>query len=184
MPWCKPFTVSPVRVEANRRNAQKSTGPRTARGKLPSRLDALSDGGGISVKIMVCRVPKPAKRAWSFSPWRASHGSTRPPRYSLSPVGARLGHADSAPTGLKTLWFPQTFPRLARHGPNDHATPWLNTLRGPAPLIKSRVTGFRVPRAAIFAPMRWMSVRAFSPTWFWPFFMPRLARWTKPGGRG
>ena len=144
MPWCKPFTVSPARVEANRRNAQKSTGPRTARGKLPSRLDALRDGG-IGVRIMVCGVPKPAKRALSCSPRRASRGITRPPRYSVSPVGARSGHADSTPTGLKTLWFPQTFPRLARHGPNDHATPRLNTLRGPALLIKARVTGFRGP---------------------------------------
>ena len=42
---CKPFTVSPARVEANRRNAQKSSGPRTARGKLQSRLDALREGG-------------------------------------------------------------------------------------------------------------------------------------------
>jgi len=56
-------------------------------------------------------------------------------------------------TGLKILWFPQTFPWLARHGLNDHATPWLNTLRGPAPLIKPRETGFRVPRTAILTPM-------------------------------
>jgi hypothetical protein len=86
----------------------------------------------IGAKITVCGVPKPAKRAWSFSPWRASSGITCPPRYFLSPVWARSGHPDSAPTGLKIFWFPQTLPRLARHGPNDHATPWLNTLRGPA----------------------------------------------------
>ena len=159
MPSCKPFTVSPARVEANRRNAQKSTGPHTARGKLQSRLDALRDGG-IGVRIMVCGVPKPAKRVWSFSPWRASRGIMRPPQYFFSPVGAPSGHADSAPTGLKILWFPQSFPRLARRGPNDHATPWLKTLRGPAPLIKAFVTGFRLPRAAILTPMRW---GAFDP---------------------
>ena len=69
MPWCKPFTVSPVRVEANRRNAQKSTGRRTARVKLPSRLDALRDGG-TGVKMTVCGVPKPVTRALGYrDPW-------------------------------------------------------------------------------------------------------------------
>jgi hypothetical protein len=45
MPLRKPFTVSPARIEANRRNAQKSTGPRTARGKVQSRMNGLRDGG-------------------------------------------------------------------------------------------------------------------------------------------
>jgi hypothetical protein len=56
-------------------------------------------------------------------------------------------------TGLEIFRFRHTFPWLARHGLNDHATPWLNALRGPAPLIKDRVTGFRVPRAVISTPM-------------------------------
>ena len=34
-------TQTPARLAANRRNAQKSTGPRTARGKAQSRLNAL-----------------------------------------------------------------------------------------------------------------------------------------------
>ena len=185
MTLCKPFKVSRAGVEAIRRNAQKSTGPHTARGTLPSRLDALRDGGGIDVKITVCGVPKPvSRRALSCSPRRASRGIMRPPQYSLSPVGAPSGHADSAPTGLKILWFPQRFPRLARHGPNDHATPWLNTLRGPALLIRAFVTGYRVLRAVILTPMRWEVVRAVSSTSFWPFCLPHLARWTRPGGRG
>jgi hypothetical protein len=37
--------MSPARLEANRRNAQKSTGPRTARGKSQSRLNSLRSGG-------------------------------------------------------------------------------------------------------------------------------------------
>jgi len=37
--------MSPTRLAANRRNAQKCTGPRTARGKAQSRLNALRDGG-------------------------------------------------------------------------------------------------------------------------------------------
>ena len=45
MSLCTPLTVSPARIEANRRNAQKSTRSRTARGKLQSRMDALRDGG-------------------------------------------------------------------------------------------------------------------------------------------
>ena len=38
-------TMTPARLEANRRNAQKSTGPRAARGKAQSRLNGLRGGG-------------------------------------------------------------------------------------------------------------------------------------------
>jgi len=41
----KPFTMTPARIEANRRNAQKSTGPRTVRGKGQSRMNGLREGG-------------------------------------------------------------------------------------------------------------------------------------------
>lgn len=37
-------TMTPARLEANRRNAQKSTGPRTARGKGQSRMKSLRTG--------------------------------------------------------------------------------------------------------------------------------------------
>ncbi len=37
--------LTPARLEANRRNARKSTGPRTARGKSQSRLNRLRSGG-------------------------------------------------------------------------------------------------------------------------------------------
>ena len=37
-------TMTPARIEANRRSAQKSTGPRTARGKARSRLNGLRTG--------------------------------------------------------------------------------------------------------------------------------------------
>ncbi len=37
-------TMTPARIEANRRNAQKSTGPRTARGKIQARLNGLGKG--------------------------------------------------------------------------------------------------------------------------------------------
>ena len=36
--------VTPARLEANRRNSQKSTGPRTARGKAQVRMNALRAG--------------------------------------------------------------------------------------------------------------------------------------------
>ena len=38
-------TLTPALLAANRRNAQKSTGPRTARGKAWSRLNRLRHGG-------------------------------------------------------------------------------------------------------------------------------------------
>jgi len=37
-------TLTPARIEANRRNAMKSTGPRTARGKGQSRMNSLRTG--------------------------------------------------------------------------------------------------------------------------------------------
>jgi len=37
--------MTPARLEANRRNAQESTGPRTALGKSQSRLNRLRGGG-------------------------------------------------------------------------------------------------------------------------------------------
>ena len=40
----KPPTLTPARIAANRRNARKSTGPRTAQGKARSRLNGLRDG--------------------------------------------------------------------------------------------------------------------------------------------
>ena len=36
--------MTPARLEANRRNARKSTGPRTARGKAQSRMNSLRKG--------------------------------------------------------------------------------------------------------------------------------------------
>jgi hypothetical protein len=38
------FPLTPARLEANRRNARKSTGPRTALGKSQSRLNGLRSG--------------------------------------------------------------------------------------------------------------------------------------------
>ena len=44
MSLLKPRVMTPARLEANRRNALKSTGPRTARGKAQSRLNGLKHG--------------------------------------------------------------------------------------------------------------------------------------------
>jgi hypothetical protein len=44
MSLLKPRVITPARRAANRRNAQKSTGPRTARGKAQSRLNGLRHG--------------------------------------------------------------------------------------------------------------------------------------------
>jgi len=45
MPLRKSPTLTPALLEACRRNAQKSTGPRTAQGKANMRMNALRKGG-------------------------------------------------------------------------------------------------------------------------------------------
>jgi len=42
----KPPTLTPARLAANRRNALRSTGPRTTRGKAQARLNGLRRGEG------------------------------------------------------------------------------------------------------------------------------------------
>jgi hypothetical protein len=44
MSLLKPRVMTPARLAANRRNAQKSTGPRTARGKAQSSMNGLRHG--------------------------------------------------------------------------------------------------------------------------------------------
>ena len=44
MSLLKPRLMTPARLAANRRNARKSTGPRTARGKAQSRMNGLRSG--------------------------------------------------------------------------------------------------------------------------------------------
>ena len=45
MSLCKPLTVSPAWIEANRCNVQEYPGPRAARCKVQSPMNALCDGG-------------------------------------------------------------------------------------------------------------------------------------------
>jgi len=44
MSLLKPRLMTPARLAASRRNARKSTGPRTARGKAQSRMNGLRSG--------------------------------------------------------------------------------------------------------------------------------------------
>ena len=44
MSLLKPRVMTPARLAANRRNALKSTGPRTARGKAQTRMNSLRTG--------------------------------------------------------------------------------------------------------------------------------------------
>jgi hypothetical protein len=80
MPLRKPLTMTPARIEANRRNAEKSTGPRTARGKAQSRMNGLRDGGRSRVYLDLmrtlldappCAVEKTARAA--LTPEEAAH---------------------------------------------------------------------------------------------------------------
>ena len=63
-------TLTPARLEANRRNAQKSTGPRTARGKSQSRMNSLRTGGHFALYragfLLLPLTPRPAR----WTEWR------------------------------------------------------------------------------------------------------------------
>ena len=64
--------MTPARLQANRRNSQKSTGPRSARGKSQSRLNRLR-GGGRS------RLYEDSRRPWWMP--RPAGSSNRPRRF-------------------------------------------------------------------------------------------------------
>ena len=55
------------RVEANRRNSQKSTGPRTTQGKNRSRFNAVTHGA--TAESIVAAFPSPARIAMRSRPW-------------------------------------------------------------------------------------------------------------------
>lgn len=76
----KPPTLTAARLAANRRNAQRSTGPRTARGKARSRLNGLRHGerSKIESKVMEAILEAPPGRieeavAAYISPLEARH---------------------------------------------------------------------------------------------------------------
>jgi hypothetical protein len=76
----KPPSLTPARLAANRRNAQRSTGPRTARGKARSRWNGLRHGGRSQSYDELWRVileapPGEMEKAGSayLSPLEASH---------------------------------------------------------------------------------------------------------------
>ena len=66
MSLCKRPTMTPKRLAANAANAQKSTGPRTARGKAISSFNGLKGGrplvpGGVAFLFRECQA---AGRVW------------------------------------------------------------------------------------------------------------------------
>jgi len=69
MPLRKSPTMTPARIEANRRNARKSTGPRTARGKAQTRLNAWRNGGRSRLRrdlwLGLHHAPPGRVRAWA-----------------------------------------------------------------------------------------------------------------------
>jgi len=68
MSLCKRRTMTPKRLAANAANAQKSTGPRTARGKVISSLNGQNGGrpplpGGLAFLFRECQA---AGRVWGM----------------------------------------------------------------------------------------------------------------------
>ena len=61
MPLRKSPTLNPVLLASNRPNTQKSTGPRTARGKAWSQVNHLR-GGWCSPKFVVALIDAPSRR--------------------------------------------------------------------------------------------------------------------------
>ena len=70
--------TSSRRAEANRRNAQKSTGPRTAEGKARSRFNAVKHGMSAATPSSPARTRPPSTTASSDGPgtWRPATTSS------------------------------------------------------------------------------------------------------------
>jgi hypothetical protein len=79
-------TMTPARLEANRRNARKSTGPRTARGKGWSRLNSLRTGARSSLYHGLWRA------LWDAPPCQMAitARSTLTPQLAAHPLFAEL----------------------------------------------------------------------------------------------
>ena len=75
-----PYVPSPRRVEANRRNAQKSTGPKTAEGKAISRLNGVKHGltgAGIALPTEVKEQVEGCSRRFAMSTARKTRRRMR-----------------------------------------------------------------------------------------------------------
>ena len=76
----KAYTLTPARLAANRRNAQQSTAPRTARGKVQSQMNRLRTGNrsrlyhnllAALLNAPPCAVDRTAQ--WVLTPEQAAH---------------------------------------------------------------------------------------------------------------
>jgi hypothetical protein len=86
MSLSKPLKMSPARIEANRRNAQKPTGPRTPRGKAQVRMNALRQGSRSPlyhnlIRTLLCAPPSAVDR---------TAGAVLTPEQSAHPLLADL----------------------------------------------------------------------------------------------
>ena len=86
------MAISAAKLEANRRNAQKSTGPRTEEGKNRSKLNAVTHGGRAETLVLRNEDPAaPSKRDGSPG-WPAS-------RHKAMPSGGTMDDGSSTPGG-------------------------------------------------------------------------------------
>jgi len=71
-------TLTPALLAANRRNARKSTGPRTVRGKAQTRLNALRGGGRSRVRndlwLALLHAPPARSDSWPVASRRRCSG--------------------------------------------------------------------------------------------------------------
>jgi hypothetical protein len=105
----KPPTMTPARIEANRRNATKSTSPRTAPGKAQVRFNALKNGNH-------SRLYQDFRMSLLYLPPCAVLG----PRRFLTPETARHQLFAEA---LETAVWAETQTCLMNRELNSHATP-------------------------------------------------------------
>ena len=165
-PRGKTKKASPARIEANRRNAQKSCGPKTDEGKARSRFNALKHG--MTAKTVLL----PGEDGQAFANRLRYLQNDLQPRNSLEGVLIErlAGDVWKADRSELSLGDTDQFPSAARAGRSVDQGPGRGHRAGPAFVVAASLSDARWartkarPRRGPWANSRWPKSRAIPIT--------------------